>query len=246
VPSALKGKVALVTGATSGIGQQVIRRLAASGARLVLSGRDPARLRRAAAQLPARRVLTIAADLRDGSSVTQMVERTLDRFGAPDILVNLAGVWHDGPQGYQGPRLWETPAERVLEVVEVGLLGAFRLVQGFLPAMIAGRGGQIVQIGCGFAGPHEAAGWLHYYVTNQALADFTRGLAAELRGTKVRINAIAPWFVATDAVKRIYPDQAKRALRPAAVAAAIVELLDGPFARNVSGQVIELRSDADV
>jgi 3-oxoacyl-[acyl-carrier protein] reductase len=118
------------------------------------------------------------------------------------------------------------------------------LARQFLPHMIQQRAGKILQISCGFAGPHEAAGWLHYYVTNKAIEAFTRGLAYEARAHEVQVNCIAPWFVATEPVHRFFPGEADRALDPKDVARLAAFLLSRE-ADHISGQVIELRSQRD-
>ncbi|MGH9238074.1 MAG: SDR family oxidoreductase [Vicinamibacterales bacterium] len=242
----LAGKLAVVTGASRGIGAEVARLLSSAGARLVITARHEDALRHVAGSLkgPA---LVVPADLRDQQSTDRLIAETEAHAGIPDIVVNIAGVWHNQSTLYQGPRLWETPTEQIAEVLDVGLHGAFRVARGFLPAMVKrGAEGHVVQIGCGFAGAHEAVGWLHYYVANRALAAFTEGLAAELRPHKIRVNCVAPWFVATDYVRQFYPEQSKTALLPTRVADVIVALLAGPMSLDVSGQVIELRSDSEV
>jgi 3-oxoacyl-[acyl-carrier protein] reductase len=240
----LEGKLAVITGASRGIGAAVAQLLSKAGARVVLTARDRRALNSVAAKLTTRG-LVIVADLRDQESVSRLVRATEAKAGSPDIVINLAGVWHDKKSLYQGPRLWETPSERLAEVLDVGVHGAFRLSRGFLPGMVKRGSGHIIQIGCGFAGPHEAIGWLHYYVSNKALAAFTAGLAAELRPHNIRVNCIAPWFVATDYVRKFYPKEWKTALSPARVAETMMALVAGPLSSDISGQVIEMRSDLD-
>ncbi len=135
---------------------------------------------------------------------------------------------------------------RVEEVIGVGIIGGMRVTHGFLPAMVKRRRGHVINVGCGFAGPHEAVGWLHYYVANQAIAAMTAGLAAELRSSRIQVNCVAPWFVATEYVQRFYRKAAARALSPRRVAETIRALVAGPLSSDVNGQVIELRSDEDI
>jgi NAD(P)-dependent dehydrogenase (short-subunit alcohol dehydrogenase family) len=113
-----------------------------------------------------------------------------------------------------------------------------------LPHMIRQRAGKILQRSCGFAGPHEAAGWLHYYVTNKAIEAFTRGLAYEARAHEVQVHCIAPWFVATEPVRRFFPGESETALDPKDVARLAAFLLSRE-ADHISGQVIEVRSKRD-
>jgi 3-oxoacyl-[acyl-carrier protein] reductase len=187
------------------------------------------------------------ADLRDEMATEELVESVKATFGAIDILVNAAGVWHDERTRYHGPRLWETPVERIHEVLEVGVRAPFLLTRLLLPGMIQRRSGKILQISAAFArGPHGGAGWLHYYVANKAIEEFAAALAAEVREHDIQVNCIAPWFVATKAVRHFYPSelQTHKALHPIEAARVAIFLLSSD-ADHISGQVIELRSKHD-
>ncbi len=238
------GRVAVVTGASAGIGAEIARQLSAAGFTVVLTARDRRRLQAVAGKLVGKS-LVVPADLRSSQSVKRMAAVVLRQVGVPEAIVNVAGVWHDEKTGFQGPPSWATPFERTEQVIDVGLLGSMRVLRALLPAMVKKRRGHVIQIGCGFAGPHEAKGWLHYYVTNKAISALTEGLAAELRESGIQANCIAPWYVSTEYVKKFYANDAARALAPARVAECVAGLLSGPFASDVSGQTIELRSEGD-
>ena len=75
--------------------------------------------------------------------------------------------------------------------------------------MVAQKSGKILCMGCGFAGSHEAQGWVHYYTANLSIRSFVNGLAAELRPFQVQANCLAPWFVATKPVERHYAEESK-------------------------------------
>ena len=134
-------------------------------------------------------------------------------FGAIDILVNCAGVWHDERTKYQGPRLLATPVERIHEVLEVGVRAPFLLTRLLLSGMVRRRTGKILQISAAFTSPQEGVGWIHYDVANKAIDAFTEALAVELREHNIQVNCIAPVFVATDAVQRFYPREAQSGQR---------------------------------
>lgn len=238
-----QGKTALVTGASRGIGREIARAIDAEGARVGLVARSRDGLEQTRTLLK-NDASVFPADLRDGSAIERLAESVQASFGNMDILVNAAGAWHDGETTYQGPRLDETPAERIEEVIDVGLKASFLLTRLLLPQMILRKSGKILQISCGFAGPQEARGWLHYYVTNKAIEAFTQGLASELRQFEIQVNCIAPWFVATEAVQRFYPEESNKALDVREVARLATFLLSSE-ADNISGQVIELRSKLD-
>jgi len=240
----LAGKSALVTGASSGIGREIARFLGAEGARLALVGRSRGGLEETGRLVGRPDTRMFCADLRDGQAVEHLAESVHTTFGEIDILANVAGVWHDQESKYQGPLLADTPVAQIDEVLGVGLRASFLLTRLFIPGMIRRRSGKILQISCGFAGPHEAIGWLHYYVTNKAIEALTTGLAAELREHEVQVNCIAPWFVATEAVHHFYPTESQKALDPQDVA-KLAAFLVSTDADNISGQIIELRSKLD-
>jgi NAD(P)-dependent dehydrogenase (short-subunit alcohol dehydrogenase family) len=185
-------------------------------------------------------------DLRDEKAIEKLGESVKGSFGATDILVNAAGVWHDERTKYQGPRLSEVPVEQIHEVLEVGVRAPFLLTRLLLPEMVRRRTGKILQISAAFAGPQGGVGWLHYYVGNKALEAFTAALAVELREHNIQVNCIAPWFVATEAVQRFYPSelQTYMALQPLEVARVAMFLLSSG-ADHITGQVIQVRSKHD-
>lgn len=240
----LTGRTALVTGASRGIGREIALELGREGAVLHLAARSREGLEETRKLLGDVRTEIICVDLREVRGIEQLARSAQDA-GPIDVLVNAAGVWHDEQGKYHGPRLSDTPTGQIDEILEVGLRASFLLTRALLPEMIRRRSGKIVQISCGFAGPHDAIGWLHYYVTNKAIEAFTRGLAAELREFDVQVNCIAPWFVATEAVRQYYPVESQKALDPRRVADLAV-FLASTESDDISGQIIELRSKADI
>jgi 3-oxoacyl-[acyl-carrier protein] reductase len=240
----LAGRTALVTGASRGIGREIARSISLEGARVALVARSRHGLEETARLLARPDTQIFCADLRDENAIEQVGVSVRTALGQLDILANVAGVWHDLETKYQGPRLADTPGGQIDEIIDVGLRASFHLTRQVIPAMIRRRSGKVLQISCGFAGPHEAVGWLHYYVTNKAIEAFTVGLAAELREHNIQVNCIAPWFVATEAVRRFCPAESEKALDPREVAKLAVYLVSEE-ADNITGQVIELRSRLD-
>jgi 3-oxoacyl-[acyl-carrier protein] reductase len=241
----LEGKRVLVTGASRGIGRELTRALVQRGAIVAASGRSIAELGRTGSLTDhPDRVHACPGDLRRAEDVRSIAEYAREKLGHIDVLMNVAGVWHDAERRFQGPLAAETPAAEIDEVLDVGIKGAFHLTRLILPGMIEAARGKIVFVSCGFSGPSEAVGWVHYYVTNKAIEALVAGLAAELRPHNIQVNAVAPWFVATEAVESFYPDQAGSALRPAEVA-DMAMFLASSHSDHVSGQTIELRSKAD-
>jgi NAD(P)-dependent dehydrogenase (short-subunit alcohol dehydrogenase family) len=239
------GKRVLVTGASRGIGRALTMALVAEGAKVAASGRSQKGLAetRVLSGQPDM-VCLCPGDLRSSADLQTIAESALEQLGSIDVLMNVAGVWHNAERKYQGPLAADTPAAEIDEVLDVGVKGAFHLTRLVLPGMIQAAGGKIVFVSCGFAGPSEAVGWVHYYVANKAIEALVAGLAAELRPHNVQVNAVAPWFVATEAVQTFYPDQAASALSPSEVV-DMAMFLACDRSDHVSGQTIELRSRAD-
>jgi NAD(P)-dependent dehydrogenase (short-subunit alcohol dehydrogenase family) len=240
--------IAVVTGASTGIGRETAVRLAKRGYELVLLGRHSSRLNETVRVIHRRCPLAVAhiyvIDLLDPDSLRGLSETISTDHGQVEVLVNAAGVWHDDNGPFKGPPLHKTPLETIELVLTVGVLGTTRVLREFIPSMTVLGRGKVIQVGCGFAGAHEAQGWVHYYVANKAIEALTAGLAEEMRPYNVQVNCVAPWYVATDAVRRFFPTEHETALSVASVAKAIVHLTSSA-ADNISGQTIELRSYLD-
>ena len=186
----LSSRVALVTGASSGMGARIAGALAESGAAVALGGRDKTRLEAVAGQIESAggECQTIAADLEEDSVASAMVEATVQRFGGLDILVCCAGVLDIG-------LLEDTSLETFDRQWRVNVRAPFALSQAAIPHLREG-GGSIVyfispagQIGQAYAGA--------YGMSKAALAQLTRTLAVELASDGVRVNAISPGWIET-------------------------------------------------
>jgi 3-oxoacyl-[acyl-carrier protein] reductase len=181
--SKLQGRVALVTGASRGIGAATARALAATGAQVALASRSGDNPGVAGA-------LAQACDVRDPSSLDAMVRATVERFGKLDILVVNAGV------GAYGPFL-ELPADDLEEMIEVNVKGALYAVRAALPELLKSDAADIVTIAseAGRRGlPYEVA----YCASKFAQVGMTSALDHELREQGVRCTSICPGGVATD------------------------------------------------
>jgi NAD(P)-dependent dehydrogenase (short-subunit alcohol dehydrogenase family) len=195
----LDGKVAVVTGASSGLGVAFAQALAEAGADVALGARRADRLEETAAQVRAagRTALTVRTDVADPASCTALVEATLAELGRVDILVNNAGV------GTAVPATRETP-EQFRSVIDVNLNGAYWMAQAC--GRVMGPGSSIVNIssvlGITTGGLPQAA----YSASKAALIGLTRDLAQQWTGRKgIRVNALAPGFFASEMTDH-YPD----------------------------------------
>lgn len=187
----LAGRVALVTGASSGLGARFARVLAEAGAAVVLVARRADRLEALAAELPG--AVVAPTDLADPGRREAAVAAALDHHGRIDVLVNNAGL-SDGPQ----PAESEDPAD-FAATVEVNLNAAFHLARLVAPGMLERRGGSIVNIasvhGLVASSPNRQAG---YVASKAGLVGLTRELACQWAAAAVRVNAIAPGYFATE------------------------------------------------
>ena len=189
----LYGKVALITGASRGIGRTIAEFYARSGADLVLAARSteesphrtlPGTLEDAARRAGerGRRVLTVRADVSREEDVAALAERTLAEFGRCDILVNNAAIALSQPVLETPQKLWD-------RVMEVNVRGPVMLVKALVPGMIERGAGTVINISSGAASV-VGAGRLSYSVSKMALNKLSVGLAEELRGTGVSVNCI--------------------------------------------------------
>jgi 3-hydroxybutyrate dehydrogenase len=201
----LTGRVALITGSTSGIGLGIARALAAAGAHIVLNGLGT---RDAIADLQAQmasafdvRVSYSAADMTDPAAIAAMMAMTLADFGRIDILVNNAGIQHVAP-------LPEFPPERWDAVVAINLSSAFHTTRLALPAMLASQWGRIINIASAHglvASPFKSA----YVAAKHGLLGLTKVTALEVAENGITCNAICPGYVYTPLVEAQIEGQAK-------------------------------------
>ena len=195
----LEGKVALVTGSTSGIGLAIARALAADGARVMLNGfGDPAEIEKIRSELGAG---YDGADLSDSSQIEQMVRHCTDEIGAPDILVNNAGVQHVSPVEAFPPEKWEA-------ILAINLSAVFHTTRLTIPAMKQKSWGRIINTASAhslIASPNKSA----YVASKHGVAGFTKAVALEAAKDGVTVNCISPGYVWTTLVENQIPDTMK-------------------------------------
>ncbi len=184
----MSGRIALVTGVVGGIGAAIAARLAAEGAKVVVTDLAGDGLTRAAEQLG---LPAVAADLTDTASVQQMVQQITAEHGAPDILVNAAG----GVCNQVGTPLEEVQPENWHRIFAVNVDATLYLSQALVPAMKTAGWGRIVTISSG-AGLRPSLTGIHAYTAaKHALVGLTKQLSLELGQHGITVNSIAPGFI---------------------------------------------------
>lgn len=186
------GKVALVTGATSGIGQACATAFAQAGAKVVCVGRKAGELKEIEETIGAE-VLTIEADLAETQAAERVVARALEVFGGIDVLVNAAGHISNGTIENTSLTAWD-------DMMNVNVRAPFQLMQQALPSLIERRG-NIVNVSS-VTGLRAFPGVLAYCVSKAALDQLTRCASLELAAKGVRVNAVNPGVVVTQIHKR--------------------------------------------
>lgn len=214
----LASKVALVTGASRGIGLAIAKRLAAMGARIGLCARDPGRLIAAAAELERHgaSVLAIPADVSRPAEIAPLVEKTERSLGPIEILVNNAGIGVFGPIQDASETDWDA-------VLDTNLKSVFLLSRAVAPGLISRRSGHIVNI-ASLAGKNAFPGGGIYCASKWGLLGLTECMAEDLRPHNVRVSAICPGSVATDFSPPSKKDPRKM-LQPEDVAHAVEMIL---------------------
>jgi len=187
----LQGRIALVTGASQGIGRACALELARAGATVALAARNEAKLAEVAADISAAggQAAAFALDVASEESIKTGAKAVIERFGKVEILVNNAGITRDGLMMAMKRADWD-------DVLGTNLTGAFLLTQALLRPMLKNRWGRIVNV-TSVVGRTGQAGQVNYASSKAGLIGFTRSLAREVASRGITVNAVAPGYIET-------------------------------------------------
>jgi NAD(P)-dependent dehydrogenase (short-subunit alcohol dehydrogenase family) len=231
---ALNGRVALVTGASRGIGAAVARRFAAEGAQVILVARTQGGLEELDDEIrqAGGKATLVPLDLRDFDRIDGMGAALNERFGKLDILASCAGTLGTlSPVGHIDPKAWQ-------EVIDVNLTANYRLIRSLDPLLRASESGRAIFVTCAAARDVQPY-WGAYAASKAGLESLVRLYAGEVRQTKLKVNLIDPGPVKTKLRLAAFPAENRDRLKaPEAVARIFVELAAADCTRN--GQTIIL------
>jgi len=239
---ALQGEVALVTGASRGIGKAILEQLVTAGATVVGTATSAVGADSIAAQVAALggRGGGAVLDVRDGARIDALVDELVRAHGKVSILVNNAGITSDMLALRMRDEQWS-------EVIDTNLTGAFRLSRGVIRGMMKAKHGRIVNISS-VVGSSGNAGQANYAAAKAGLEGMTRALARELGSRGITVNCVAPGFIDTDMTRTLSESQSQALLAQiplgrlghAAEVAAVVAFLASSAAGYVTGTTVHV------
>lgn len=216
----LAKQIAVVTGASRGIGAVIAQRLARLGAHVILTGRNQTKLDEVAGKIASAggQAEAIACDLRDPSQIERLAKAVLKQHGRCDILVNNAGLgWFGGPLHTMEPSEWD-------RILETNLRAPYLLIRAFAPAMITAGRGHIINISS-LAGKNPVANGAAYAASKWGLNGLMYSVAEELRPHKIRVSLVAPGTTRSEFGNSLSAEKSPLGALAATDVAHVVEML---------------------
>lgn len=192
------GRVAVVTGGGSGIGEAVARRIAAEGGQVVVFDRDQAALERVASSFGFTPMLV---DMADENAVKDGIARTVERFGRLDILVNSAGI-----VGPTSTKIVDYPSQDFLQVLQINLVGSYYAVKYAVQAMLPNRYGRILLLSS-MAGKDGNPGMVGYSTAKAGVIGLVKAVGKEVAAEGITVNGMAPAVIRTPMNEKTSPEQ---------------------------------------
>ena len=238
-----ENKVALITGATRGIGKEIALELAANGFDIAVNYRSMQDgMEKLKKEIESNNVKCefVQADVADFEQCEKMVKETIEKFGKIDVLVNNAGITKDG-------LIMRMKKEDFQAVIDINLTGTFNVTRNVIPYMIKQKSGRIINLSS-VVGVAGNAGQTNYSASKAGVIGFTKSLAKEVASRNILVNAIAPGFIDTDMTK-VLSDNVKEGINaqiplrrmgtPNEVA-KVVKFLSSDDSSYITGQVINI------
>ncbi|MEY2859037.1 MAG: hypothetical protein RLZZ74_3350 [Cyanobacteriota bacterium] len=237
----LKDKVAVVTGASRGIGKAAALALVSQGAKVVINyarSRDAAIATVKEITDAGGEAIALQADVSQSAEVDNLIKTTLDKFGRIDVLVNNAGITQDTLLLRMKPEQWQA-------VIDLNLTGVFLCTKAVSKTMLKQRSGRIINI-ASVAGQMGNPGQANYSAAKAGVIGFTKTVAKELANRGITVNAVAPGFIETDMTHDLKSDDIIKFIplgrygKPEEVAGTIRFLASDPSAAYITGQVFNV------
>lgn len=238
----LTDQIALVTGASRGIGKAIAHALGKQGATVIGTATTEAGAKNISASLEAASIKGrgMVLNVADTDSTTQCLKQVIDEFGAPDILVNNAGITRDGLLMKMKDDQWD-------EIINTNLNSIFRMSKAVIRPMMKKRTGRIINISS-VVGATGNPGQTNYAAAKAGLVGFSKSLAREIGSRNITVNTVAPGFIDTDMTRELSQQQKDsltsqiplgRLGSPDEIAAAVV-FLASPSAAYITGETIHV------
>jgi 3-oxoacyl-[acyl-carrier protein] reductase len=238
----LSGQIALVTGASRGIGQAIAQALGAEKATVIGTATSAAGADNISAAFAQNGIegTGMVLDVADSDSVASCVKQVIEEYGAPDILVNNAGITRDNLLMMMKDEQWDN-------IINTNLSSVFRMSKAVIRPMMKKRNGRIINISS-VVGATGNAGQTNYAASKAGLLGFTKSLAREIGSRTITVNTVAPGFIDTDMTRELAEEQREALTRQiplgrlgaAEEVAAAVVFLASPGAAYITGETIHV------